>query len=112
MASRSRFVIDWMYQARKGQQWHFGVKLRIGVDSQTGLVHGMRLMATNEDDKHSIPGLLYGEECRFYGDAACQSQEVILTLFHGRSDKRFNTAIRGEQDVEDESRAQSRAQSI
>ena len=28
-----------MHQTRKGQQWHFGMKLHIGVDSKTGLAH-------------------------------------------------------------------------
>ena len=28
-----------MHQTRKGQQWYFGTKLHIGVDSQIGLVH-------------------------------------------------------------------------
>ncbi len=26
-----------MHQTRKGQQWYFGIKLHIGVDSQSGL---------------------------------------------------------------------------
>jgi IS5 family transposase len=28
-----------MHQTRKGQQWYFGMKLHIGVDSKTGLAH-------------------------------------------------------------------------
>ena len=28
-----------MHQTRKGQQWYFGIKLHIGVDSQSGLAH-------------------------------------------------------------------------
>jgi len=28
-----------MHQTRKGQQWYFGMKLHIGVDSQGGLAH-------------------------------------------------------------------------
>ncbi len=28
-----------MHQTRKGKQWHFGMKLHIGVDSQSGLAH-------------------------------------------------------------------------
>ena len=31
-----------MHQTRKGQQWFFGMKLHIGVDSQTGLAHRVR----------------------------------------------------------------------
>jgi IS5 family transposase len=28
-----------MHQAKKGNQWHFGMKAHIGVDAETGLVH-------------------------------------------------------------------------
>ena len=28
-----------MRQVKKGNAWHFGMKLHIGVDSRTGLVH-------------------------------------------------------------------------
>ncbi|WP_268577199.1 transposase, partial [Escherichia coli] len=28
-----------MHQTRKGQQWYYGMKLHIGVDSRTGLAH-------------------------------------------------------------------------
>ena len=32
-----------MHQTRKGQQWYFGMKLHIGVDSKTGLARKMTL---------------------------------------------------------------------
>ena len=28
-----------MHQTKKGNEWHFGMKVHIGVDSQTGVVH-------------------------------------------------------------------------
>ena len=28
-----------MHQTKKGNEWHFGMKVHIGVDSQTGMVH-------------------------------------------------------------------------
>ena len=31
-----------MHQTRKGKQWYFGMKLHIGVDSQSGLAHSAR----------------------------------------------------------------------
>ena len=30
-----------MRQTRKGQQWYFGMKLHVGVDSKTKLIHAM-----------------------------------------------------------------------
>ena len=67
-----------MHQTRKGQQWYFGMKLHIGVDSQTGLVHSARTTAANEHDKHSIPDLLHGDERRVYGDSAYHSQKALI----------------------------------
>ena len=28
-----------MHQTKKGQQWHFGMKLHIGADAASGLIH-------------------------------------------------------------------------
>ena len=30
-----------MRQTKKGNEWHFGMKVHIGVDSQTGVVHSV-----------------------------------------------------------------------
>ena len=43
-----------MHQSKKGNQWHFGMKLHIGVDSQTGLAHSAVVTAANVHDKHQI----------------------------------------------------------
>ena len=59
-----------MHQTKKGNEWHFGMKLHIGADSQTGLVHSASVTAANVHDSHQVPNLLHGEETRFYGDSA------------------------------------------
>ena len=59
-----------MHQVKKGNQWHFGMKLHIGADSQTGLVHSASVTAANVHDGDEVPNLLHGEETRFYGDSA------------------------------------------
>jgi transposase, IS5 family len=51
-----------MHQTRKGQQWYFGMKIHIGVDSQTGLAHSAVVTAANVHDKHPLPELLHGAE--------------------------------------------------
>ena len=51
-----------MHQTRKGQQWYFGMKLHIGVDSQSGLAHSAVVTAANVHDKHPLPQLLHGAE--------------------------------------------------
>ena len=67
-----------MHQTRKGQQWYFGMKLHIGVDSQSGLVHSAVVTAANVHDKHRLPDLLHGNEQRVYGDSAYASQKALI----------------------------------
>lgn len=64
-----------MHQTRKGQQWYFGMKLHIGVDSQSGLAHSAVVTAANVHDKHPLPDLLHGNEQRVYGDSAYAGQK-------------------------------------
>jgi transposase, IS5 family len=67
-----------MHQTRKGQQWYFGMKLHIGVDSQTGLAHRAMVTAANVHDTHPLPDLLHGNEQRVYGDSAYASQKALI----------------------------------
>ncbi|CAB3804890.1 hypothetical protein LMG28138_05595 [Pararobbsia alpina] len=67
-----------MHQTRKGQQWYFGMKIHIGVDSQTGLAHSAVVTAANVHDKHPLPELLHGAEQRVYGDSAYVSQKELI----------------------------------
>ncbi len=41
-----------MHQTKKGNEWHFGMKVHIGVDADTGLVHSMSTTAANVHDHH------------------------------------------------------------
>ena len=34
-----------MHQAKQGNQWHFGMKMRIGVDAALGLTHSVATTA-------------------------------------------------------------------
>lgn len=67
-----------MHQTRKGQQWYFGMKLHIGVDSQSGLAHSAEVTPANVHDKHPLPNLLHGNERRVYGDSAYASQSDLI----------------------------------
>ena len=59
-----------MHQTKKGNQWHFGMKVHVGADSKTGLIHSATVTAANVHDSHEVPNLLRGDETRFYGDSA------------------------------------------
>ena len=67
-----------MQQTRKGRQWYLGMKLHIGLDSQSGLVHSAVMTAANVHDKHPLPQLLHGNEHRLYGDSAYASQKALI----------------------------------
>lgn len=67
-----------MHQTRKGQQWYFGMKLHIGVDSETGLTHSAVVTAANVHDKHPLPELMHGSEDKLYGDSAYASQQALM----------------------------------
>jgi IS5 family transposase len=58
-----------MKQTRKGQNWHFGMKLHIGTDRR-GTVHSVTATHAAEADIKQLPSLLHGEESVLYGDQA------------------------------------------
>ena len=64
-----------MHQSKKGKQWHFGMKVHIGVDSQSGLIHSASVTAGNVHDSQELPNLLHGQETRLYGDSAYRGKK-------------------------------------
>jgi IS5 family transposase len=61
-----------MHQARKGKQWHFGMKAHIGVDLDSGLVHTVLTTPAHVNDVTQAHGLLQGQETVVLGDAGYQ----------------------------------------
>jgi IS5 family transposase len=58
-----------MHQVKKGNEWHFGMKAHIGVDSLSGLVHTVTGTAANVADIAQTHALLHGDESRVFADA-------------------------------------------
>ena len=50
-----------MRQVKKGNQYHFGMKLHIGSDAETGLVHSFSTTSANVHDVTQAHYLLHGE---------------------------------------------------
>ena len=68
-----------MHQTRKGNQWYFGLKAHIGVDSKAKIVHSVTATPANVHDSRVIEDILHGKETRVWGDSAYQGQrEAIL----------------------------------
>jgi len=70
-----------MHQTKKGNQWFFGAKAHIGVDSKETVVHSVATTAASVADKHMLPDLLHGEERpprRIWGDGGYQGQSEAI----------------------------------
>jgi IS5 family transposase len=81
-----------MHQTRKGQQWYFGAKAHIGVDSKAGvptdgsssvgwkqvIVHSVITTAASVADAHMLPDLLHRDEKKVWADAGYQGQRRFM----------------------------------
>ena len=67
-----------MHQTRKGQQWYFGMKAHLGVDSKSKLIHAAVATAANVHDATVLGDLLHGEERRVWGDQAYRGQRELI----------------------------------
>lgn len=61
-----------MHSAKKGDNWHFGMKAHIGVDVESGLVHSVVGTAAHVSDISQAHALLHGDEKHGHGDAGFQ----------------------------------------
>jgi len=67
-----------MHQTKKGNEWHFGMKMHVGVDSQSKVIHSVAVTPANTADCQVLGQLLHGEETRVYGDQAYKSQGRVI----------------------------------
>mgnify|MGYP000887722645 FL=1 len=100
-----------MHQTKKGQQWYFGMKMHIGVDSRTGLVHSAVVTAANVHDKHPLPELLHGNEQRVYGDSAYASQKELIQSKAPLARDFTNERVRRGGELDEAKRAKNRNKS-
>ena len=68
-----------MHQTRKGNEWHFGMKAHIGVDAETGLVHGVRATRRTRTIFGGPGALLHGGEEEVWADAGYRGIEKWWT---------------------------------
>lgn len=64
-----------MHQPKRGNIWHFGMKVHIGADAQSGLVHTLVTTAANVNDVTQAHRLLHGKEAVAFGDAGYKGIE-------------------------------------
>jgi len=79
------------HSAKKGNTWHFGYKMHIGVDRDSGLVHHVKTTSANEHDVTATSELMHGEEETLNGDSgyigANKRPEAIRKNKQGRKIK-------------------------
>lgn len=80
-----------VHSAKKGNTWHFGYKMHIGVDRDSGLVHHVKTTSANEHDVTATSELMHGEEETLNGDsgyiAADKRPEAIRKNKQGKKIK-------------------------
>jgi len=67
-----------MHSTRKGNQWYFGMKCHIGVDSKLKQIHSVAVTAANVHDSQVLEELLHGDETRVWGDSAYTGQTEAM----------------------------------
>jgi IS5 family transposase len=77
-----------MHQAKKGQQYYFGMKAHIGADADSGLVHSVHVTSANESDVANTHALLHGQEGRVHADSGytgvAKRDEIVAAQAEGR----------------------------
>jgi IS5 family transposase len=61
-----------MHQTKKGNQWYFGMKVHLGLDKDSGLIHSIVTTSANVHDLTPVAELLHGDEEVVYADAGYQ----------------------------------------
>lgn len=100
-----------MHQTKKGNQWYFGMKAHIGVDSQTKLIHSVAATAANVHDSQLLPDLLHGEETRVWGDSAYAGQRDVIREQAPKAKDFTNKKGHRSRPLSDDDRARNRTKS-
>jgi transposase, IS5 family len=100
-----------MHQTKKGNQWYFGMKAHIGVDSRIKLIHSVAATAANVHDSQVLPDLLHGEETRVWGDSAYTGQGDVIREHAPKAQDFTNKKGCRNRPLSDEDAARNRTQS-
>ena len=101
-----------MHQTKKGNQYYFGAKAHIGVDSKEGIVHSVCTSAASVHDKHMLPDLLHGDEKKVWGDAGYQGQtETIHEAAPAAQDMTNRRVKKAKGEVDEQEKRKNRTKS-
>ena len=100
-----------MHQTKKGQQWYFGMKAHVGVDSKTKIIHSAVVTAANVADATVLPELLHGEETRVWGDRGYLGQSEVIHQAAPRAQDHTHRRYRYKDRIDEVERAKNRSKS-
>ena len=100
-----------MHQTKKGNQWYFGMKAHVAVDSKTKMIHTILASAANVADRDALPPLLHGKETRVWGDQAYRGQQAAIRKVARRAKDFTNQRYRWGSRVDERIRAINRRKS-
>ena len=100
-----------MHQTKKGNQWYFGMKAHVGVDSKSKLIHAVVATAANVADSEVLADLLHGEERRVWGDQAYRGQTEVIKEHAPEALDFTNRRYRHRGVVDEEERRKNRTKS-
>ena len=100
-----------MHQTKKGNQWYFGMKAHLGVDSRTKLIHAATATPANVADSTVLPDLLHGRETRVWGDQAYRGQRAVIRQHAPKAKDFTNRRYRHRGVVDEVERAKNRTKS-
>jgi IS5 family transposase len=100
-----------MHQTKKGNQWYFGMKAHVAVDSKTKMIHTILASAANVADRDALPHLLHGKETRVWGDQAYRGQQAVMRKVARRAKDFTNQRYRWGSRVDERIRAMNRRKS-
>jgi len=100
-----------MHQTKKGNEWHFGMKAHVGVDSQSKVIHSVVVTPANTADCKVLDQLLLGHERRVYGDQAYKSQGEVIRAKAPRAKDFTNRQCKWKHFIDEAIKAKNRTKS-
>ena len=100
-----------MHQTKKGNQWYFGMKAHVGIDSRIKIIHAVVATAANVADSAVLPDLLHGKETRVWGDQAYRGQSAVIKQHAPNATDFTNRRYRHRGVVDEVERAKNRTKS-
>jgi len=98
-----------MRNGKKGKKHYFGMKVHVGVDKDSGLVHSVATTTANESDLANMYQVLHGEEKGVWGDSGyvgaeqrveiCEKYQDGTNEYEGKHKKTNTQLLRKRDDI-------------